>query len=171
MTFKILSKRRNKNKFMINLLLLILFGMLGFIVIKTDDLSAKILLFIIILFFITPLSLVRNKTIGNFELDENCIRFITQQGELVRLNLLDITFCKLEYGSYKGNIHFMAGGWSWESGVNQFEIEAKEKKYEILFLSESMKDVDKIFQYIDILKKNNISYHFEMNGRTFESLS
>jgi len=170
MIFKILSKKRNTLRLRIFIFNLISFAVLSEIVIETDNSLAKTLMIINCVFFLTPIFLVGDKAIGEFELNDKYISFTTQFGDNIEIKLIDIISCQLKYAGCKGDTHVMAGGLTWNSGVNKFKIETKEKKYEILFLSQSMKDNDKIFQYIDILKNNNISYHFEMNGRTFESL-
>jgi len=169
MIFKILSKNRNTLRSRIFLLNLISFAILTEIVIQTDNFLAKTLMLINCLFFLTPIFLIGDKTIGEFELNDKYISFITQFGDKIELKLIDIISCQIKYAGCKGDLHIMAGGLIWNTGVNKFKIETNEKKYEILFLSQSINDKDKIFQYINILKNNNISYHFEMNGRTFES--
>ena len=169
MIFKILSKKRNALRSNIFLLNLILFTILIVIVIQTDNSLAKTLMLINCLFFLTPIFLIGDKTIGEFELNDKYISFITQNSENIKLELIEVINCQLKYAGCKGDIHVMAGGLIWNTGVNKFKIETKEKKYEILFLSQSMNDKDKIFQYIDILKKKNIAYYFEMNGKTFKS--
>ena len=169
MKFDILSEKRNKYRLRIFIFILILFAISTEIVIQTNNFIAKIIFFATCIFFLTPIFLIGDKTIGEFELNDKYISFITQFGDKIELKLIDIISCQIKYAGCKGDLHIMAGGLIWNTGVNKFKIETNEKKYEILFLSQSINDKDKIFQYINILKNNNISYHFEMNGRTFES--
>ncbi|MDD4972350.1 MAG: hypothetical protein PHT07_23220 [Paludibacter sp.] len=169
MTFEILSEKRKKLKTRIVLLYLIIFISAMVISILTDNLFAKYVFIGLFLLILTPVFLLGDKTIGEFELNDSFIRFTTQQGEMVKLKLSDVTSCKIEYTTYKGNVKYKLRGWSWETGINEFKIEAKEKNYNIPFISTSMKDQDKIYLYIDVLKRNGISYNITMNGRTFTS--
>lgn len=169
MIFKILSEKRNKYRFRMFFFILILFAVSTEIVIQTNNFIAKIFFCITCVFFLTPIFLIGSKIIGEFELNDNYISFITQQGEFVKLYFPEIIHCKLVYFGSEGSTHVMAGGLTWNSGVSTFTIITKEQKYEILFLSKSLDDQNRLIRYIDILKNNDISYYFDMKGRTFES--
>jgi hypothetical protein len=169
MKFEILSEKRNKYRFRIFFFILFLSALSGVIVIETNNLVAKIFFGITCVFFLTPIYLFGSKIIGEFELNDNDISFLTQQGEFIKLYLSEIIHCKLVYSGSEGSTHVMAGGLTWNSGVSLFTIRTKEQQYEILFLSKSLYDQDKFIRYIDILKNNSISYYFDMDGCTFDS--
>jgi len=169
MKFDILSEKRNKYRLRIFIFILILFAISTEIVIQTNNFIAKIIFFATCIFFLTPIFLIGSKSIGEFELNDNYISFITQQGEFVKLCFSEITHCKLIYFGSQGSTHVMAGGLTWNSGVSTLTITTKKQKYEVLFLSKSLDDQDRLIKYLDILNNNNISYRFEMIGRTFES--
>ena len=140
MTFEILSEKRKKIKIRIVIFITILFIATGVIGIQTNNSIATDIFIGLFLLLLTPVFLLGDKTIGEFEFNDRSISFVTQQGENVELNLSDVTSCKIAYSTYKGNVHYMAKGWSWETGINEFKIETKEKNYNIPFLSKSMKD-------------------------------
>jgi len=166
MKYKILSTKRNKIKIIVGLLPLILFVILGIIDISGFYIN-KILLISLIIYLLLPLSIVKNKIIGDLELTNYYISFFTEQSGYIKIDLPKIKHCKLKYLGAKGNIHLMARGWSWESGNSFFEIQTKDTVYKVIFLSESIDDENELISYTEVLKRNNISYDFSLKNRKY----
>ena len=168
MKYKILSSKQNKIKKIVEIMPLILFVILAIMDICGYYVN-KIILLITCIYMFLPISIVRRKYIGDFELSDQYISFITQKKEYIKLNFTDIKHCKLSYVGAKGQIHFMVGGWSWETGYSFFEIQTNDNVYKIIFLSESLEDESNLINYTEILKRNSIPYFFSLKSTKYRS--
>lgn len=168
MKYKILSAKQNKIKKIVEILPLIIFAILAIMDICGYYVN-KIILLITCIYMVLPISIVRRKYIGDFELTDQYISFITQKKEYIKLNFTDIKHCKLSYVGAKGQIHLMFGGWSWETGYSFFEIQTNDTIYKINFLSETLEDENNLINFTEILKRNSIPYYFSLKNRKYTS--
>ena len=169
MKFKILSKKRNRLLTLIRIIILLIMLLSGFIIVEYDLIIAKIIFGVILLYNITPLSLLGKKDIGELELTDKGINFITQENKFVKLLFCELSECSLSYFGYKGKLELFYRGLYWNHGENKLKIKASSDNFDVLFLSENAEDKNKIIQYIEVLKKNNVTFNFDIEGIVYSS--
>jgi len=171
MIFKILSKKRNRLLTLFSVIILFIMLLCGYIIAKYDLLIAKIFFFTILLYNITPISLLGKKNIGELNFTDKGINFITQENKFVKLLFCELSECRLDYSGYKGKLELFYRGLYWNHGENKLKIKTISDNFEILFLSDDAEDKNKIIQYIEVLKKNNVTFHFDIEGIVYSNLS
>jgi hypothetical protein len=170
MTFEILSKKRNRLLTIISISLLFVMAISGFVGTFFDLKICIYIFFAIIIYNISPLVLLGNKKIGKLTLSENGIDFITQEGIIVQLRLDEIEQFKFYYYGYQGQIESGYKRISWNRGNNKLIIKTISDEYEIPFLGDVVDNKKMIIRYINVLKENNVKYHFEIGGNIYSTL-
>lgn len=170
MEFKVLPNRKGLY-FVLLFLPLFTFVVFLILIIYTDLLIFKILLVINAMDWLLPWRLwFEPRYAGIIHFEENLISINTEKSVVMYLS--DISRIEIDYSGLRGDIHWMGGGWSFESGIASCIIFDKNNtRYPVKFMVESTAGEMFLQEYTQYLDAHTVEYVIQIKDEISENVS